>query len=222
MATQAAVTVPVELATERSTEQELGRTTVTVAADGTAIGVLSLADIVKPDAAEAISQLHRLGLATVLLTGDNVVTARAVADEIGVGEVIAEVMPADKAETITRLQARGRVVAMVGDGINDAPALARADLGLAVVTGTDIALGASDIILVREELDVVPTAVRLARATHSTIRGNFIWAFGYNIAAIPIAAAGLLNPLIAAAAMAVSSLFVVTNSLRLRKLTPYR
>ncbi|MGF6882945.1 Cu+-exporting ATPase [Nocardia sp. GAS34] len=222
LAADADVIVPAELAAERNAEQEQGRTTVTVAVDGTAIGVLSLADVVKPGAAEAIAQLHRLGLATVLLTGDNAVTARAVAAEIGVAEVIAEVMPADKEATIARLQADGRVVAMVGDGINDAPALARADLGLAVVTGTDIALGASDIILVREELDVVPTAVRLARATLSTIRGNFVWAFGYNIAAIPIAAAGLLNPLIAAAAMAVSSLFVVTNSLRLRKLSPSR
>ncbi|MGH3513865.1 MAG: HAD-IC family P-type ATPase, partial [Pseudonocardiaceae bacterium] len=178
------------------------------------------ADTVKPSAARAVAQLHELGLRTVLLTGDNQATAAAVAAQVGITEVIAEVLPADKATTIEALQAQGRTVAMVGDGVNDAPALARADLGLAVISGTDVALDAADLILVRTDLDVVPTAIQLARATLRTIRGNFTWAFGYNVAALPIAALGLLNPLIAAAAMALSSLFVVSNSLRLRRFTP--
>ncbi|HEX7662611.1 MAG TPA: HAD-IC family P-type ATPase, partial [Pseudonocardiaceae bacterium] len=168
-------------------------------------------------AAAAVARLHALGLRTVLLTGDNAATAGSVAAQVGIGEVIAEVLPADKAAVIARLRGEGRVVAMVGDGVNDAPALARADLGMAVVTGTDVALGAADVILVRDSLDVVPTAVGLARATLRTIRGNLVWAFGYNLAALPIAASGLLNPLIAGAAMALSSLFVVSNSLRLRR-----
>jgi cation-transporting P-type ATPase A/B/Cu+-exporting ATPase len=163
-----------------------------------------------------------MGLRTVLLTGDNQASAAAAGDAIGVDEVIAEVLPADKATVIERLRGEGRTVAMVGDGVNDAPALARADLGMAVVTGTDVAIGAADMILVRDDLDVVPTAVVLARRTLATIRGNLVWAFGYNLAALPVAAAGLLNPLISSAAMALSSLLVVSNSLRLRSLGGHR
>jgi P-type E1-E2 ATPase len=153
----------------------------------------------------------------VLLTGDNAATARAVADQVGISDVIAEVLPDGKADVIVRLRGEGRSVAMVGDGVNDAPALAVADLGMAVVTGTDVALGAADLILVRDDLRVVPAAVRLARGTLRTIHGNLVWAFGYNVAAIPLAAFGLLNPLIAGGAMVLSSLFVVSNSLRLRR-----
>jgi cation-transporting P-type ATPase A/B/Cu+-exporting ATPase len=178
---------------------------------------LLLTDTVKPSAAGAVTALRGMGLRTVLLTGDNRAAAEAVAATLRVDEVIAEVLPADKAATIEGLQAAGHIVAMVGDGVNDAPALARADLGLAVLTGTDVAIGAADIVLVRDDLDVVPTAITLARRTLGTIRVNLFWAFGYNVLALPIAAAGLLNPLISSGAMALSSLLVVSNSLRLRK-----
>ncbi|MEV4290796.1 heavy metal translocating P-type ATPase [Nonomuraea bangladeshensis] len=214
------VTIPPVLDDARTRWESQGRTVVLVAADGTAIGALALADAVKPSAAAAIARLHAMGLRTLLLTGDNATTARAVAAQAGITEVIAEVLPADKEATIARLQGEGHRVAMVGDGINDAPALARADLGLAVVDGTDVALAAADLILIRDDLDVVPTALTLARATLRTIRGNLVWAFGYNVAALPLAATGLLNPLIAGGAMALSSVFVVTNSLRLRRYAP--
>jgi cation-transporting P-type ATPase A/B/Cu+-exporting ATPase len=217
---EAGLALPAELDAVRTDWQRQGRTAVAVAVDGAVRGILALADTVKPSAAGAVAQLHQLGLRTVLLTGDNQTTAAAVAAQVGIAEVISEVLPADKASTIEALQAQGHAVAMVGDGVNDAPALARADLGLAVISGTDVALDAADLILVRTDLDVVPTAIRLARATLRTIHGNFTWAFGYNIAAIPIAALGLLNPLIAAAAMALSSLFVVSNSLQLRRFAP--
>ncbi|MEV0617708.1 heavy metal translocating P-type ATPase [Nonomuraea sp. NPDC050404] len=214
------IAVPPELARTRANWEGQGRTVVLVAADGTTIGAIALADVIKPSAAAAIGELHAMGLKTLLLTGDNATTARAVADQAGIAEVIAEVLPAGKEATIARLQGEGHRVAMVGDGINDAPALARADLGLAVVEGTDVALAAADLILVRDDLNVVPTALTLARATLSTIRGNLVWAFGYNVAALPLAAAGLLNPLVAGGAMALSSVFVVTNSLRLRRFAP--
>jgi Cu+-exporting ATPase len=188
---------------------------VVVAVDGQVCGALLLTDTVKASAAGAVEALRAMGLRTVLLTGDNRATAEAVAAQVGIDEVLAEVLPAGKAATIERLQAEGRVVAMVGDGVNDAPALARADLGLAVLTGTDVAIGAADVILVRDDLDVVPAAITLARRTLSTIRVNLVWAFGYNVAAVPVAAAGLLNPMLAGIAMAASSVFVVTNSLRL-------
>ena len=188
-----------------------------IAVDGRAEAALGVADTVRPSAPGAIGELHRLGLRTVLLTGDNRATAAAVAAAVGIDEVVADVLPADKAAAITRLREQGRSVAMVGDGVNDAPALAVADLGLALVTGTDVALEAADVIFLRDDLDVVPSAIRLARATLRTIRGNLAWAFGYNVAALPLAAMGLLNPLIAGAAMAVSSALVVTNSLRLRR-----
>jgi Cu+-exporting ATPase len=200
----------------RESEQQ-GRTAVAVAWDGTARGVLSVADTVKPTSRQAVEELRALGLRPVLLTGDNETTARAVAQEVGIDDVVADVLPADKLAHVSRLQESGAVVAMVGDGVNDAAALARADLGIAMGTGTDAAMEASDLTLVRGDLRTAPDAVRLSRRTLATIKGNLFWAFAYNIAAIPLAMAGLLNPLVAGAAMAFSSVFVVTNSLRLRR-----
>ncbi len=186
--------------------------------DGVARGVLAVADTVKETSAEAVRELRALGLTPVLLTGDNRAVAEAVARTVGIDEdrVIAEVLPEDKADVVRRLQQEGRSVAMVGDGVNDAAALAVADLGLSLGTGTDAAIEAGDLTLVRGDLRVAADAIRLSRRTLSTIKGNLVWAFGYNVAALPLAAAGLLNPMIAGAAMAFSSVFVVTNSLRLR------
>ena len=202
-----------------------GATPVAVAwaeADGVlrARGVLAVADTVRETSAEAVAALHELGLRTVLLTGDHETVARAVADEVGIDTVIAGVLPEEKADVVARLQRAGAVVAMVGDGVNDAAALARADLGLAMGTGSDAAIEAGDLTLVRGDLRVVPDALRLARRTLATIKGNLFWAFAYNVAALPLAALGLLNPMIAGAAMAFSSVFVVANSLRLRRFTP--
>ena len=203
------------LATKEAESQ--GRTVVAVAYDGQARGVLVVADTIKPSSTEAIRGLRSLGLRPVLLTGDNETAARAVAAEVGIDEVYAELLPKDKVDTVKRLQDEGRVVAMVGDGVNDAAALAQADLGLAMGTGTDVAIEASDLTLVRGDLRSAVDAIRLARRTLRTIKGNLFWAFAYNIAALPLAALGLLNPLIAGAAMAFSSVFVVSNSLRLRR-----
>ena len=211
------IAVPGALAAHGAAWERAGRTVVLAGWDGQARGAVAVADTVRPSAAGAVAELRRLGLRTVLLTGDSEATARAVAAEAGVDEVIAGAMPDGKAEVIRDLQARGRSVAMVGDGVNDAPALVAADLGLAVGSGTDVAICAADLILLRDDLDVVPEAIRLARGTFQTIRRNLAWAFGYNIAAIPLAAAGFLNPLIAGAAMALSSAFVVFSSARLRR-----
>ena len=209
--------VPAELRSAVATARALGRTAVVAGWDGRARGVLEVADTVKESSAEAVRRLRALGLEPVLLTGDHEQVARAVADEVGVEEVVAGVLPEGKVAAVRDLQARGRVVAMVGDGVNDAAALATADLGIAMGTGTDAAIAASDLTLVRGDLRVAADAVRLARRTLATIRGNLFWAFAYNVAALPIAAAGLLTPMLAGAAMALSSVFVVTNSLRLRR-----
>ena len=205
-----------EVARAKAEAEAQGRTVVAVGWDGRARGILVVADTVKPTSAQAIAELTDLGLTPVLLTGDNEAVARQVAAEVGIEQVIAEVLPADKVDVVIRLQGEGRVVAMVGDGVNDAPALAQADLGLAMGTGTDVAIEASDITLVRGDLRAAVDAIRLSRKTLATIKANLFWAFAYNVAAIPVAALGMLNPMLAGAAMAFSSVFVVGNSLRLR------
>jgi len=204
----------------RDAAESAGRTPVFVGWDGAIRGLLVVADAVKDTSAEAVAGMKALGLRPVLLTGDNERAARAVAAEVGIDEVIAEVLPSEKVDAVRRLQAEGRVVAMVGDGVNDAAALAAADLGVAMGTGTDAAIEASDLTLVRGDLRAAVDAIRLARRTLGTIKGNLFWAFAYNVAALPIAGAGLLNPMLAGAAMAFSSVFVVTNSLRLRRFQP--
>jgi P-type Cu+ transporter len=214
---QRSIALPEELAAAKESAEATGSTTIAVAWDGAARGVLVVRDAVKPTSAEAVTLLRGLGLTPVLLTGDNEAAARAVAAEVGIDEVIAEVLPEEKVAVVRRLQQEGRSVAMVGDGVNDAAALAQADLGLAMGTGTDAAIEAGDLTLVRGDLRVAADAIRLARRTLATIRGNLFWAFGYNVAALPLAASGLLNPMIAGAAMAFSSVFVVGNSLRLRR-----
>ncbi|MFG2288658.1 heavy metal translocating P-type ATPase [Streptomyces sp. NPDC048595] len=218
--TDRGLVLPAGLAAAKAAAEAEGATAVTVGWDGAARAVLVVADAVRPTSAEAVRLLRGLGLTPVLLTGDNKAVAEAVAAEVGIDEVIAEVLPEDKVAVVARLQSEGRSVAMVGDGVNDAAALARADLGLAMGTGTDAAIEAGDLTLVRGDLRVAADAIRLARATLGTIRTNLFWAFGYNVAALPLAAAGLLNPMIAGAAMAFSSVFVVGNSLRLRRFRP--
>lgn len=199
-----------------------GKTAVVVSSDGAALGVLVVADEVKPTSADAVKELHALGLTPILLTGDNEAAARTVAESVGIEEVIAGVLPAEKVDVVKRLQSEGKIVAMVGDGVNDAAALAQSDLGLAMGSGADVAIEASDLTLVRNDLRTVPDAIRLSRRTLATIKGNLFWAFAYNVAALPLASAGLLNPMIAGAAMAFSSVFVVSNSLRLRRFKPSR
>jgi P-type E1-E2 ATPase len=207
--------VPTQLIRARAAHEEAGETTVLVARGGRAVGLVAVADTVKPGARSAVEALQRMGLRCVLVTGDAEATARAVAAQVGIDEVRASALPAQKVEIVQELQAQGRSVAAVGDGVNDGPALAAADLGLAMGSGTDVAIAAADLVLVRDDLRVVPVALGLARRTLTTIRGNLIWAFGYNVAAIPLAMSGHLDPLIAGAAMAASSAFVVWNSGRL-------
>ncbi len=216
--------VPVPESVERGLEESAaaGRTAVLVGVAGELVGSIEVTDSLKESAAPAVARLREMGLRTVLLTGDRRAAGEAIGAQVGVDEVIAEVLPTDKSAVIERLQSEGRRVAMVGDGINDAAALASANLGLAVVSGTDVAMKSADIILVRRDLNVIPDAIALARRTLRTIKGNLVWAFGYNIAAIPLAALGLLNPLIAGFAMSLSSVFVVSNSTRLRRFTPGR
>jgi Cu+-exporting ATPase len=215
-----------ELAGVVQAAEAAGRTAVQVAWDGEVRGVLVVADTVKPTSAGAIRRLRALGLSPVLVTGDNPGAAAAVAREVGLdpdrGEVVAGVLPAGKVDVVARLQAEGRVVAMVGDGVNDAPALAQADLGLAMGSGTDVAIEASDLTLVRADLDAAVDAIRLSRRTLAVIKGNLFWAFAYNVALVPLAALGFLNPVLAGLAMAASSVLVVTNSLRLRRFQPAR
>jgi Cu+-exporting ATPase len=211
--------LPDGLAVAKAAAEAEGRTAVVVAWDGRVRGVLTVADAIKDSSAAAVAELRALGLTPILLTGDNRAVAESVARAAGIDEVIAEVLPQDKVAVVRRLQAEGRSVAMVGDGVNDAAALATADLGLAMGTGTDAAIEAGDLTLVRGDLRVAGDAIRLSRRTLGTIKGNLFWAFGYNVAALPLAAAGLLSPMIAGAAMAFSSVFVVTNSLRLRSFT---
>jgi Cu+-exporting ATPase len=214
------IDLPEELAKAMRDAESEGRTPVAVGWDGLARGVLVVADAVKPTSAEAIEELRALGLTPIMLTGDNEAAARTTAAQVGIDEVIAEVLPTEKVDVVKRLQDQGKVVAMVGDGVNDAAALAQADLGMAMGSGTDVAIEASDLTLVRSDLRAVPDAIQLSRKTLATIKGNLFWAFAYNVAALPLAAAGLLNPMIAGAAMAFSSVFVVSNSLRLRRFTP--
>jgi Cu+-exporting ATPase len=216
--------VPEALLQALEAAQQAGHTAVVVGWDGRAYGVLSVADTVKPTSAEAVRRLRSLGLAPVLLTGDDATVAAGVARQVGIEPgpetVIAGVLPQGKVDVVRRLQAAGRVVAMVGDGVNDAAALAQADLGLAMGTGSDVAIEASDLTLVSGDLRAAAEAIRLSRRTLAVIKGNLFWAFAYNVAALPLAAAGLLNPMLAGAAMALSSVFVVTNSLRLRRFRP--
>ncbi len=220
--TDRGLSLPADLAEALDAAAARGETAVLVGWDGQAHGVLTVADQVKDTSAEAVRRLRDLGLRPVLLTGDHRAVADAVAAAVGIApdDVVAEVLPAGKVEVVRRLQAEGRVVAMVGDGVNDAAALAQADLGLALGTGTDVAIEAGDLTLVRGDLRVAADAIRLSRRTLAVIKGNLFWAFAYNVAALPLAAAGLLDPMLAGAAMALSSVFVVTNSLRLRRFQP--
>jgi heavy metal translocating P-type ATPase len=217
LAADAGLLVPQVLEAAADRLEQEGKTAVLVGWRGEARGVLAVADTLKDGAADLVRHLHAMGLEVAMLTGDNQAAAQAIAASVGIDRVLAEVLPADKADEIARLQAEGKVVAMVGDGVNDAPALVQADLGVAIGSGTDVAIQASDLTLLRSDLEGVATAIALSRRTYRTIVQNLFWAFGYNTAAIPLAAAGLLSPVVAGAAMAFSSVSVVTNSLRLRR-----
>jgi Cu+-exporting ATPase len=207
------------LSAAKTRAESEGKTAVAVGWDGRVRGILVVADTVKPSSAEAVRQFTGLGLTPVLLTGDNACVAAHIAGELGIGRVIADATPADKVAAVKRLQSEGKVVAMVGDGVNDAAALAAADLGLAMGTGTDAAIQSADLTVVRGDLRAAVDAIRLSRRTLATIKANLLWAFGYNVVALPLAALGMLNPMFAGAAMAASSLLVVGNSLRLRSFT---
>jgi cation-transporting ATPase V len=211
------VEIPGWLAEEATRLESEGKTVFWVGWDGKARAALAVADVLKPSAAQAVAELHALSVEVAMITGDNRATGEAIAGEAGIDRVLAEVLPEEKVEEVKRLQAAGRVVAMVGDGINDGPALAQADLGIAIGTGTDVAIEASDLTLISGDPKGVVTAIRLSRRTFRTIVENLFWAFGYNVVLIPLAAVGLLNPIFAGAAMAFSSVSVVSNSLRLRR-----
>lgn len=216
------IELPDDLAVEAARSEEAGSTVIAAAADGRLLGLIAVADRIKPTSRQAISELRALGLKTVMLTGDNERTARAVAAQVGIDTVFAGVLPEEKAAVLASLQADGEVVAMVGDGVNDAPALAQADLGMSMGAGSDVAIEAADVTLAAGDLRSVGVAIRLAQRTLRTIKANLVWAFGYNVVAIPLAVAGIVNPIVAAATMAFSSVFVVSNSLRLRRFEPAR
>jgi Cu+-exporting ATPase len=220
--------IPVASSVEIDRLAEEGKTPMFVALDGSFAGVIAVADVVKDSSSAAIAQLHRMGIEVAMITGDSRKTALAIASQVGIDRVLAEVLPQDKAAEVKKLQAEGRKVAMVGDGINDAPALAQADIGIAIGSGTDVAMESADIVLMRSDLMDVPTAIKLSKNVIRNIKQNLFWAFGYNVLGIPVAAGllyafggPLLNPILAAAAMSLSSVSVLTNALRLRRFKPY-